>query len=54
LALVHIDREKALARWRAASGTDLVKYQTEYNTAQGIIDYITKAPREFAKTRGEE
>lgn len=55
LELARIDRDKALTKWRVATGTDLVKYQTEYNAAQGTIDYITKPPREFAQSNtGEE
>jgi hypothetical protein len=45
--LAQIKREKALQQWRGASGTDLVKYQSEYNSMQGIMDFILKAPQEF-------
>lgn len=48
LHLAEIDRDKALVQWRRATGDDLVKYQSEYNCMQGIMDYILKAPREFA------
>lgn len=47
LQLAEIDRDKALIQWRRATGADLVKYQSEYNCMQGIMDYILKAPREF-------
>lgn len=30
-----------------------MKYQTEYNAMQTVIDFMEKAPREFASTQGE-
>jgi hypothetical protein len=45
--LAYIRRDRALESWRQASGTDLVKYQTEYNAMQAIVELIEKAPREF-------
>jgi hypothetical protein len=50
LALARVEQAKALAQWRRATGSDLVKYQAEYNTMQGVVDFIIKAPREFTKT----
>lgn len=54
LELAQIERDKALQLWRSAVGSDLVKYQSEYNTTQGIMDYILKAPREFASIPGAQ
>lgn len=45
--LALIEREKALREWRAARGDDLVKYQTQYNAMQAVIDFVQKPPREF-------
>jgi hypothetical protein len=42
-------RDRALQGWRSAQGPDLVKYQSEYNTMQRVIDFINEAPREFKK-----
>lgn len=53
LALAKIEQEKALAQWTRASGTDLVKYQSEYNAMQRMIDFMTKAPREFKQPNRE-
>ena len=53
LALARIEQERALAQWVRASGTDLVKYQSEYNAMQRMIDFITKAPREFKQPNRE-
>jgi hypothetical protein len=47
LRLAELRRARALESWRNASGTDLVKYQTEYNSMQAVLDMIQKAPREF-------
>jgi hypothetical protein len=44
-----IRRDRALQNWTRAQGPDLVKFQSEYNTVQDVIDIITKAPREFQK-----
>lgn len=44
LLLAQADRDMALAAWRQASGPDLVACQSQYNTCQTIIDYITKPP----------
>lgn len=49
LELAQIEREKALQMWRGAIGSDLVKYQSAYNTMQGVMDFIMKAPREFER-----
>ena len=49
LRLAELDRNRALKEWRAARDVDLVKYQTMYNNAQNVIDYITVQPREFDK-----
>jgi len=48
LELAKFDRDRALVQWQRAVGADLVKYQSEYNSMQRIMDYILKAPREFA------
>jgi hypothetical protein len=47
LRLAYIRRDRALGSWRTASGTDLVKFQTEYNAMQTVVELIEKAPREF-------
>jgi hypothetical protein len=47
--LAALERDKALVSWRRASGDDLVKYQTQYNAMQTVIEFITTAPREFQK-----
>jgi hypothetical protein len=49
LKLAMIRRDRALQNWTRAQGPDLVKFQSEYNTVQDVIDIITKAPREFQK-----
>lgn len=49
LRLAEIRRDKALSSWCSASGTDLVKYQSEYNTMQAVMDFINKPPREFKR-----
>ena len=49
LRLAELHRDKALASWRSAFGDDLVKYQSEYNTMQAVMDFINKPPREFKK-----
>lgn len=47
LRLAYIRRDRALESWRQATGTDLVKFQTEYNAMHAIVELIEKAPREF-------
>ena len=47
LQLAAINRDTALAAWRRARGDDMVRFQTEYNAYQGVIDMITKRPFEF-------
>lgn len=47
LQLAEINRDTALAGWRRARGDDMVRFQTEYNAYQGVIDTITKRPYEF-------
>ena len=44
LQLAQAERDMALPSWRKASGADLVACQSQYNTFQTIIDYITKTP----------
>jgi hypothetical protein len=47
--LAEIEREKALVAWRRAGGDDLVKFQTQYNAMQTIVEFVTKMPQEFQK-----
>lgn len=42
--LLALKRDEALRLWRSAKGEDLVRYQSEYNQAQNIIEAVTKPP----------
>jgi hypothetical protein len=49
LRLAELERDVALAAWRQAGGSDLTRFQAQYNTNQAIIDFITKAPIDLAE-----
>jgi hypothetical protein len=46
-SLAAIERDKALASWRRASGDDMVRFQSRFNSMQDIIDMINKRPEKF-------
>lgn len=45
--LATIERDKALADWRRSTGNDLVRFQSQYNAMQQLIDFTQKVPVEF-------